>query len=254
MLSSLHSMKRKLDDDAAPEKKIYGMERQSVFNMSMCKLKMSPIKRVEPSLWRSVLILNTLKQIECELEEEGEPVKPVFDPGILSGPECVLDTLPEVDGSLLTGVEILTLQSNPQVVVPYTAASDRLDKDAAVSGSPTLQDLSPTKYMFKDFSEPVLPLPGAMPSSPNCIKVDEMLTDVDLSHDDFDMFSSLAASMKLTSLTPLSAEEVLHSFPGHNGSSLPETYSTLLNTQFNHYCKNDRMDELDNIMQIIVGM
>ncbi|XP_033125845.1 SERTA domain-containing protein 2-like isoform X2 [Anneissia japonica] len=49
----------------------YCVQRQSVLNISICKLQMSRTL-IEPCLRRSVLICNTLRQIEKELRSEGK--------------------------------------------------------------------------------------------------------------------------------------------------------------------------------------
>lgn len=48
----------------------YTLQRQCVLNLSVCKLQMSR-QQIEPPLRRSVLICNTLRQIERELRAEG---------------------------------------------------------------------------------------------------------------------------------------------------------------------------------------
>ncbi|XP_072031640.1 LOW QUALITY PROTEIN: uncharacterized protein [Amphiura filiformis] len=53
-----------------PAPQAYTMQRQSVLNISICKLKTTRAL-IEPSLRRSVLICNTLRQIEQELRAEG---------------------------------------------------------------------------------------------------------------------------------------------------------------------------------------
>ena len=67
------TMKRKLEDmDVDDDSLLTSSEqRQSVLDISMLKLRSGPVKKVEPSLRRSVLIFNTLKSIEAELREEG---------------------------------------------------------------------------------------------------------------------------------------------------------------------------------------
>ena len=79
---------------------------------------------------------------------------------------------------------------------------------------------------------------------------EDVLGDVDISHCDFDIFSSLASSMKLT---PLSAEEVMHSFPVHSGVIQDSGYPQVFNS-VGSSCKSDLLpEEIDNIMQILVG-
>ena len=67
--------------------------------------------------------------------------------------------------------------------------------------------------------------------------------DVDWNLYDYDLFSSFSSNMKMA---PLSAEELMHSFPaeGHPGLSSPSPCyrNELLN------------DDLDHIMQVLVGI
>jgi hypothetical protein len=54
-------------------------------------------------------------------------------------------------------------------------------------------------------------------------------------------------------LTPLSAEEVIHSFPAHT-SVITESYASLFNASVNNTCKGEVLpEEIENIMQILVG-
>lgn len=55
----------------------YIQQRQSILDISMYKLRMPPVRRTEPSLRRSVLIYNTLRVIEHELQQEGVAPPPV---------------------------------------------------------------------------------------------------------------------------------------------------------------------------------
>ena len=77
-------VKRKLDD-LELDKTV--CQRQSILNISVGKLQVRSMKRVEPPLLRSVLILNTLKHIETELLKEG----------VQSPTNTSAFTIPEVD-------------------------------------------------------------------------------------------------------------------------------------------------------------
>lgn len=60
-------MKRKFEETCTTS---YSEARSLVFNMSIGKLQMSSSKPVEPSLWRSLLIVKTLHRIAEELHRE----------------------------------------------------------------------------------------------------------------------------------------------------------------------------------------
>lgn len=76
----------------------YLAQRQSILNMSMCKLRTPAQGRREPSLRRSVLIFNTLRSLESELRREGcaflPPPAPIVFPPSPSEQDMTLDPLP----------------------------------------------------------------------------------------------------------------------------------------------------------------
>jgi hypothetical protein len=76
-------------------------ERQSILNISMCKLRTSPTRRVEPSLRRSVLIFNTLRHIEVKLRQEGVKLNPAAKSELWQQSDNSLDTLDSPPGAEL---------------------------------------------------------------------------------------------------------------------------------------------------------
>ncbi|XP_033736325.1 SERTA domain-containing protein 2-like [Pecten maximus] len=258
-------IKRKLDEyDEGGEKNIEpGIQRQSVLDISMFKLQTHPARRVEPSLLRSVLILNTLKHIECELQKEGvsSDFSEAASMTLNENSDMSMDVLPDCEnignGDIQSDLSELHISSSMETT------SQSIPKDT-VNPLPPIESFVELSSAFP-LSNGSLSC-GPMKVKNSChdskeqftnseqhmqlnfpVKTEDILTDIDVSTCDFDIFSSLASSMKLT---PLSAEEVMHSFPVHDG------YSTLFSncSQVGASCKSDLMPEdIDNIMQILVG-
>jgi len=81
----------------------YARQRHITFNISMCKLNRYR-QSSDPSLLRSVLICNTLKRLEKELEKEGVkinfgPSGVSFIPSFINGQSLILDPPPNVTAS-----------------------------------------------------------------------------------------------------------------------------------------------------------
>ena len=232
-------VKRKLEDIEL--EKSPGNQRQSILDISVGKLQTKNVKRVEPPLLRSVLILNTLKHIESELLKEGmqSPTTcstfsiPEVDPN-----STVIDFLPEQDDH--PGMEISTSQPSQTGPLPSidTFVGPKLSYPE-VKMLETINEKSP----IASVTEASLTLYQS-----SSLQMEEILNDFDFSVCDYDMFSSLSNGMKLT---PLSAEEVLHSFPNPN-TTCAESYANLVNAPLT-FCKGESFDDLDNIMQILVG-
>ena len=228
-------MKRKLDEVDLTEAKT-GNQRQSILDISVGKLHYKTVKRVEPPLLRSVLILNTLKHIETELLKEGSHIS-----------NSSSFTLPKVD-----------MKSDTIDILP----SDhfKMDTDVSMDQSgplPSIDTFVGTKVVPVDtkLKENVEMIERDLESNlttlyPASLKLEEMFTELDSPVTDLDVFSTYTLNgMKLT---PLSADEVLHSFPNSNTSD----YTTLLGAGVSPFCKGESaipMEDLDNIMQILVG-
>ncbi|KAI0234663.1 hypothetical protein LSAT2_015004 [Lamellibrachia satsuma] len=110
MMATQNGAKRKHDevDDGAISRAsgvaTYITQRQSMLDISMVKLQNSPTRK-EPSLRRSVLIFNTLRRIETELQEEGIQLHPNAKasllPSIETGDDVTLDSIPGVDSKTI---------------------------------------------------------------------------------------------------------------------------------------------------------
>lgn len=231
-------IKRKLEDlefDKCPNS-----ERQLILDISLSKLNFKSTKRVEPPLHRSVLILNTLKLIEYQLIEEG--MQSTTNTSAFSIPEVdpnstAIDFLPEYnEGSKITDMFEQTgpLPSFDTFVGSRTSIPDQQHENSS----------NDNKYRISHLTE----TPQSLYHSP--LQLDEIFNELDLALSDQDMFSAVTDGAKLT---PLSAE-VLHSFPSTSAAFTCDTYTTLSNAGLLPFCKSDTVvDDLDNIMQILVG-
>ncbi|XP_062619757.1 uncharacterized protein LOC134281290 [Saccostrea cucullata] len=246
-------VKRKSDE---MELEVEGSQRQSVLNISMCKLQNPSGKKVEPSLLKSVLILNTLKHIETELRKEGisSELPPSASLSFHSDAEnFTMDVLPldsldgsseyieqdmsdlHINGNLPQGMDSQDDQSISKAPLPPFETFVELSNSSthSANNSPKSKVIGQKIDIWSSSLQSNLPF-----------RVEDVLGDTDLSQCDFDIFTSLSSTIKLT---PLSAEEVLHSFPSN---SLSDTYQSFLSTS----CKSDILpEEIDNIMQILVG-
>lgn len=230
-------MKRKLDDVELYEIKPSN-QRQSVLDISVGKLQYKTAKKVEPPLLRSVLILNTLKHIEAELLKEGSQLSSntSFSFPKVDMKSDVIDILPSDHLKMDTDILISASQSGPlpsidtfvgTKVVPVELKAKETNDISERDNESNLATLYPASLRTDIFSEFDLPV------------------------SDSDMFSSCTLSG--IKLTPLSADEVLHSFP-NTGSS--ESFATFLGGGVSPFCKGESampMEDLDNIMQILVG-
>ena len=229
-------VKRKLDD-LELDKTV--CQRQSILNISVGKLQVRSMKRVEPPLLRSVLILNTLKHIETELLREG----------VQSPTNTSAFTIPEVDPNSTI------IDFHPEQQQSPKGAEDAGDQtgplpsiDTFVGARVTTEEnikMSTELSTFASLTEASL---ATIYQSP--LRMEEVLSELDFTMCDYDMFSAVSGANKLT---PLSAEEVLHSCP-NSSSNFNETYTTLTNATLSPFCKSETaFDDLDNIMQILVG-
>ncbi|KAK6181372.1 hypothetical protein SNE40_009237 [Patella caerulea] len=250
------AMKRKLDDFIEDE--TYGTQRQSVLHMSVSKLKGPRINRVDPGLRRWVLILNTLKHIENELQTEGVVYHPPQDSNFISNTalnELTLDPLPEANSNHSPVVSRMDIVTLPKCVP--------VSKDVEMSSveekeERTVLDLLPCRLPSEysnnqselktnqDSNNNLVPLSSPSATSSDLGWDHDPLHDIDISVCDFD-FSNFANSVKLA---PLSAEDVLHTFPCPPHDSA----SSIINSQCGSFCKTDHFEDLDNIIQILVGM
>ena len=117
-------------------------QRQSIIDMSMSKLRTNSSQRREPCLRRSVLILNTLKEIESELKREGVDTHQSTEAARNEIPEMsmaqlTLDPLPDMS------TFIYPLSSSSLVPMSVDSSSGE-DGDHLVQSS-SVVDLLPAK-------------------------------------------------------------------------------------------------------------
>ncbi|CAI9724492.1 Hypothetical predicted protein [Octopus vulgaris] len=276
-------VKRKFDDlEASVDLQCYGKQRQSILNITMQKLCTIPERRVEPPLYRNVLIRNTLKHIEQELHDEGItlPMMPSMDSNFsytnMDSSDCFLDHLP-TDSSdsqdkgnhdivnSITGLRPLDYTTSEHMDMTETgetniAVSPTVRSVNGDSSSSSVVPLMTSLDRLSTFEGSVSIAQIPSPTSP-LQKADDIFGDIDLSPFDVDFVALANSSSKLT---PLSAEEVLHTFPGVTTTNLSSptspssataetpTYTSLINTQCSSYCRTDVLEDLDNIMQILI--
>lgn len=216
-------------------------QRQSILDISVGKLHLKTLKRVEPPLLRSVLILNTLKHIESELLREG--VQSPTNTSAFTIPEVdpnstVIDFLPEQN--ILPKVEAVSEQSGPLPSIDTFVGSRAVNTESK-------EEVSVEKL-------PPAVAPEASPTNvyhSSTFRMEEVLNEFDFPMCDYDMFPTVSNG---ANLTQLSAEEVLHSFPNASSNFNSDSLTTLSNANLSPFCKGEAaFDDLDNIMQILVG-
>ena len=132
-------------------------QRQSIIDMSMGKLRTNSFQRREPCLRRSVLILNTLKEIESELKQEGVDTHQSMEAARNEIPEMsmaqlTLDPLPDMS------TFIYPLPSSSLVPMSVDSSSGE-DGDPLVQSS-SVVDLLPAKPLVVQDSSVVDLLPA----------------------------------------------------------------------------------------------
>lgn len=319
MSAGKRGTKRKLEDGEEDDENFRSRHRESVFKISMCKL--NRYRQIpDPSLRRSVLICNTLRFIENEMEREGLHTVAAaagFLPSIQTD-NMTLDPLPiqsinnnslhplssSIPSPLPIGLETstqvtLALEVQSQQIMQPSAGELRpitevypfiafgknlseLDSSGRATPYPSLDsetcridsgalwnetdDRFPSinwSTLLSFSSTPDMDYSNSNLSSATCTFVSspssgpsissdsfgsssggsEIFGDIDLSLYDFDL---LPLSPPNVRLAPLSAEELLRTFPNNEGIS---------SVSANGCFRNEFItDELDNIMHILVGM
>ncbi|CAH1791147.1 unnamed protein product [Owenia fusiformis] len=295
--SVLLGQKRK-HDELETEPIEYTQRRQTILDISMCKLKKPhSIKKREMSLRRSVLIYNTLRHIETELQHEGSRGMPYSMPTIPAESVESLDMCPAQDTTPKETVKVATensaticaqeekLSLADSLLATKTRLTDEsmqsienesnMDTDNVIV--PTVPDIINTTPLNSSLDAITdtshtnmdLGLSHILPSvTQRQCKSNELLqslcawtennvaqlgtwntsiwssassttdafSDIDLSLYDFDLFLNGAAQSNTNTRT--STEDYTNLYPPNNGT-----------------CKGDLLnDELDNIMQVLVGM
>lgn len=245
-------IKRKISDREIEEEGD-GCQRESILSLSMDKLSSKTIRKVEPPLLRSVLILNTLKYIANDLHANGIQYVPTTDPAMVISDvnvdQLAFDSLPQYVTGLPSSDSDSPLPHIPPGMPKGENHACPLPPIESFVCSPGLKDNSVSSSVFDWLNQAekaqldcILTNEIMSPASSIPVKMEDIFNDIDQT---FDIFTSIASSLKLT---PLSADQV----NGSSHSMASETLTPLLNSPLS--CKSDSMrDDLDNIMQILVG-
>ncbi|CAH1262083.1 CDCA4 [Branchiostoma lanceolatum] len=240
----------------------YAAERQSCFRISLVKLQAAQ-RLIEPSLRRSVLICNTLKHIEDELRAEGElgllhsayafatsgntpacaPPTPIRQPEPM--PLTLNESAAEDIASYIEDMNNDSVQKEEG----RRKTTDKLDgatvsqstgsaTETAKENSPSCMTLTNTQLRIQSNSL------GANTVQSDSINLDEIFSDLDNSLYDLDFLTPYTANIKLT---PLSEDDVSNSFSSASFTTHQVTT--------NQTCRqNEEWNELDHIMEVLVGM
>uniref|UniRef100_A0A3Q2UAA0 Cell division cycle associated 4 n=1 Tax=Fundulus heteroclitus TaxID=8078 RepID=A0A3Q2UAA0_FUNHE len=187
--------------------------RQSLLDMSLIKLQLCHML-VEPNLCRSVLIANTVRQIQEEMTQDGTWQ---IMTQALAAAQCPADRL--------VATEVLCRQTDPaaqagQSPKPFSEAEqDHLRADSRTG-----------EQVFGTF-EIKHPAPPPDPA------LDELFSDVDPSY--YDLDTVLTGMQSAPKMGPY---DLLESLSSHGPTALSSSSS----------CRSD-LNELDHIMEIIVG-
>ncbi|XP_051873724.1 SERTA domain-containing protein 2 [Pristis pectinata] len=246
----------------------YTLQRQLVLNMCLIKLQ-SCRMLVEPNLHRSVLIANTVRQIQEEMRQEGSHEAS----SSCNGPNPIPDThIPCQGGTELTGSSVLNASpdlngssdfSESQLENSLVLVSDN-DMSSAISS--ILKDL--------DFMEDISPSPCPTPAGESDVNVHLPFEDrpqeirpvetvfgsfeisnstsylTDLAFDD--IFEDIDTSMYDSDLCLLPSTSVRS--PPATVDDVPKPFQLCNSTSVNaiQICRVD-LSDLDHIMEILVG-
>uniref|UniRef100_A0A8C7N769 SERTA domain containing 3 n=1 Tax=Oncorhynchus kisutch TaxID=8019 RepID=A0A8C7N769_ONCKI len=232
--------KRKLHDDVVGcmRSATWESERQSVLGISLDKYHRGKAL-VEPSLRRSVLIANTLRQIHIEnkppsgLVNLTGPVPPMVPSNPCTQRESGLGVVNSVED-----MEEVWMSSESDFSLSAAVSSILKELDLAVDGGPGPQAPQRTPFMS------IENLPGDLGSrqAPTCylhdVKLDELFHDIDTSVFD--------REMGVRALSAAASDELLKYLPSLSSvpSTSPSSFS--LNQSFRD------LNELEHIMEILV--
>lgn len=161
MSAGKRGTKRKLEDGEEDDENFRSRHRESIFKISMCKL--NRYRQIpDPSLRRSVLICNTLRFIENEMEREGLHTVAVaagFLPSIQTD-NMTLDPLPiqsinNNNNSLhplcssisSSPLPIIGLETSTQVTLALEVQSQQIMQPSAGELRPTIMEVYPSSIV-----------------------------------------------------------------------------------------------------------
>ncbi|XP_005047738.2 PREDICTED: cell division cycle-associated protein 4 isoform X2 [Ficedula albicollis] len=218
----------------------YNLQRQSLLDMSLVKLQLCHML-VEPNLCRSVLIANTVRQIQEEMTQDGT--------------WQMINTQSTGQASLdrLVSTDILCRSSRDQAegkhVPAYGTFNKDFESDQAQDSSETMST-APSVQAPRNLQSNVWEMENPQENKGNFQKsldqifetlenkspnsVEDLFSEVDNSYYDLDtMLTGMMSNTKM----------------GHCDSL--ETFSSPSNTASNSNCKSD-LNDLDHIVEILV--
>uniref|UniRef100_A0A4W5QJX2 Cell division cycle associated 4 n=1 Tax=Hucho hucho TaxID=62062 RepID=A0A4W5QJX2_9TELE len=231
----------------------YSLQRQSLLDMSLIKLQLCHML-VEPNLCRSVLIANTVRQIQEEMTQDGTWQ-------IMTQALSAANAAAQCSADRLVATEVLCRQTeggvtmstvSPQAPTSYLPGTfgmdpcweeengedEEEDEDSEECGSGSeegdsdrlVEDSRTAEQVFGTF-EIKNPAPSPDPA------LEELFSDVDASY--YDLDTVLTGMQSAPKMGPY---DLLESLSSHGPSPLSSSTS----------CRSD-LNELDHIMEIIVG-
>uniref|UniRef100_A0A1A8UUH6 Cell division cycle associated 4 n=1 Tax=Nothobranchius furzeri TaxID=105023 RepID=A0A1A8UUH6_NOTFU len=232
----------------------YSLQRQSLLDMSLIKLQLCHML-VEPNLCRSVLIANTVRQIQEEMTQDGTWH---IMTQALAAAQCPADRL--------VATEVLCRQTDAaaqagQSPKPFSVVglqegyhSEEVVMEGDVETEVTMSSLSPLSPQLSSASYLTGPFevgpcweeedeeedhsessePSLMSEHSRHPALEELFSDVDPSYYDLDTV--------LTGTPKMGPYDLLESLSSHGPTALSSSSS----------CRSD-LNELDHIMEIIVG-
>ncbi|XP_071962373.1 cell division cycle-associated protein 4-like isoform X2 [Antedon mediterranea] len=242
----------------------YCVQRQSVLNISICKLQMSRAL-IEPCLRRSVLICNTLRQIEKELRSEGKFHDCKRLTNLIAANQTGKEEEDEANPEPRIGEDGLCHIVKKDAIgalnlckrTENVCASDILDNRTLPTlksnnthvGANQPNTIHKPQRIFTDspslkahdFSCDILMNPADQ------LSPDDFFRDIDITQYDYDITASVIPNSK--SVTPMcTADDLLKSV------CLDLSPYSLESPTTQGLCRTDLTDELDQIMHVLVDV
>ncbi|XP_020376991.1 SERTA domain-containing protein 2-like [Rhincodon typus] len=248
----------------------YTLQRQLVLNMCLIKLQ-SCRMLVEPNLHRSVLIANTVRQIQEEMRQETS----LEGSNICNGTSPVPDSYAASQASVeLTGTPSSIQISSPDLNISSDFSENQIENSLVVVSDDDMSSAISSILKDLDFMEDISPSPCTAPACEDDINTDISLVDrsqeprsaetvfgsfeitnstsylTDLAFDD--IFEDIDTSMYdsdlcLLPLTPTRSAPAIV-----DDVSKPFQLCTSASVNAIQICRVD-LSDLDHIMEILVG-
>ncbi|OCT64915.1 SERTA domain-containing protein 2 [Xenopus laevis] len=238
----------------------YGHQRQLVLNMCLNKLQ-SYKMLVEPNLHRSVLIANTVRQIQEETRKEASQLAGILyndSNDIYPGNDSIENSV-----NLPCGINTVVSQDSWPLESPFDSLTEVTDDDMSSAISSILKDLD-----FVEDSSPSQTLGPCLYEQPKPVESGSKVGDKQDTKGGECVFGSFEITSSINYLKDLSVDDIFEDIDttmydsDFSFSSLisakaeePLKVLTLCNTQSNNniqVCRTD-LNDLDHIMEILVG-